>query len=306
LDATAKANTLYRLFGDRVEVRSLPFHTRNYRNVHLHVSRGHKTGKGYIVKNADEAAAEFLANLGRHLKEGRKVLLVTHKAAEAAFAKYETPFKAYTAHWAAIDGSNEWRDCDAVCIASLPRRPDSWATSSYFAITGDVRDEILGDEGDDMRREIRIGQVISDVAQAVGRTRCRQVIDQDGNCAPVDVFLFLPDSIEGAEIAQGMQRHFAGCTYSEMEYQGSATKARPKPSRIEEAFLVCLRGLPAGRTTAKEVRQGSFKGCSPASWKRLTATLRDPSSQLQREMVSLGITFAPGKWRGVESVFFRA
>jgi hypothetical protein len=307
LDATAKANMLYRLFGDRVEVRSLPFHTRSYRNVRLHVSRGHKTGKGYIVKNADEAAGEIIANLSRHLNGSRKVLIVTHKDAEAAFAKYETPFQRHTAHWAAIDGSNQWRDCDAICIASLPRRPDSWATSSYFAITGDVRDEVLGDEGDQLRRDIRIGQVVSDVAQAIGRTRCRKVVDEDGNCDPVDVFLFVPDSEEGAEIVKGLLSEFQGCQYGELEYAGSATKTRPKASRIEEAFLVCLRSLPTGSTTAKELRQAIFKGCSRRSWDRLAEALRDPTSTLHREMVSLGIAFLPGsRGRGAEAAFVRA
>jgi hypothetical protein len=307
LDATARANTLYRLFGDRIEVRSLPFHTRSYKNLKLHVSRGHKTGKGYIVKNADDAAKEIIANLTLHLGAGRKALLVTHKDAEASLSKYATPFERFTTHWGAIDGSNEWRDCDAVCILSLPRRPDSWATSSYFAITGDIRDEILGDEGDRMRQDIRIGQVVSDVAQAIGRTRCRKVIDEDGNCDPVDVFLFLPDTVEGAAIAKGIRREFHDCQYADLEYVGDVTRVKPKASRIEDAFMVCLRGLPKGTTTAKELRQGNFKGCSPRSWGSLAAALRDQTSAVHQEMVKLGVAFLPGKrGRGFEASFVRA
>lgn len=305
LDATARANTLYRLFGDRVEVKALP-QSRSYRNLHLHVSRGHKTGKGYIVEEAEKAAGEIMANLTRHLRANRKVLLVTHKDAEASFAQYSPAFQMWTAHWGQIDGSNDWRDCDAICIVSLPRRPDSWATSSYFAITGDLRDALLGEEGDSLRREIRNGQVISDVAQAIGRTRCRRVVDVGGNCDPVDVFLFLPDSAEGAEIARGLRDHFKGCRYSEMVYEGTVTKAKPKASKIEEAFLLCLRGLPVGTTTAKELRESAFRACSPASWKRLTAVLKDSTSQLHREMASLGIVFLAGsRGRGAGAAFVR-
>jgi hypothetical protein len=306
LDATAKPNILYRLFGDRVEVRTMPFHPRSYKNVHLHVSRGHRTGKGYIVKNADEAAREIMSNLARHLQGHQKTLIVTHKDAETAFVKY-APSSFLTTHWGAIDGSNEWRDADAVAIVSLPRRPDSWATSSYFAITGDVQNEFLGEKGDKMRQAIRIGQVLSDMAQAIGRTRCRKVVDEDGNCDPVDVVLFLPDTEEGAAIASGIREFFVGCGYSEFTYQGEVTKAKSRVSRIEEAFVICLRGLPKGTTTAKELRATTFRGCSRNSWTRLTETLRDTTSSLYREMVDLGIIFHPGsKGRGSGAAFVRA
>jgi hypothetical protein len=305
LDATAKANTLYRLFGDRVQLRSLPFSTRDYRNVRLHVSRGHKTGKRYIVENADAAAREILANLQDHLPRNRRALIVTHKDAEVAFAKYDTPFRKYTAHWQAIDGSNDWRDCDAICIASLPRRPDSWANSSYFAITGDVRDEVLGDDGDEVRRSIRIGQVVSDVAQAVGRIRCRKVVDEAGNCDPVDVFLVLPEGREGDEILAGLLQ-FPGVVVYEWRYSGTATKMRVRASKIEEAFLVAARALPKGRTTAKDVR-AALNGHSQSSWERLAALLRNPKSRVAQAVADLDIVFLPGsKGRGGGATFHRA
>lgn len=306
LDATAKANTLYRLFGERIEVRALPFPTRDYRNVTLHVSRGHKTGKGYIVKNADEAAQEIVGNLSRLIGAGRKVLIVTHKLAEAAFAKYETPFERHTAHWGALDGSNAWRHCDAICIASLPRRPDSWATSSYLAITGDVRDEVLGDEGDNLRRDIHLGQIVSDVVQAIGRTRCRKVVDEHGNCDPVDVFLFLPQSGQGDSILDGIRAELPGCEVRAFTYAGRATRTRPKASRIEEALILCLRGLPSGRTAGKAVREALGR-CSRASWERLTAALRDPSTPVCLAMQELGVVFVPGsRGRGAEASFLKA
>jgi hypothetical protein len=305
LDATAKANVLYKLFGDRVEIReSAP--ARNYSNVRFHVSRGHKTGKGYIVEEAEKAAAEIIPNLERHLSAARKVLIVTHKGAEPAFKQFETAFTSFTAHWGAIDGSNEWRDCDAICLVSLLHRGDPWATSSYFAITGDVQDEFLGDEGDQMRQEIHVGQLVSDMAQAIGRTRCRRVVDEEGNCDPVDVFLLIPDSPLGTAVVRGLLNHFHGAKQYEFHYSGTVTKAKPKASKIEDAFLLCLRGLPSGMWTAKELREQFFKGCSPASWKRLMAAMRDTASELHRQMVDLGIRFTPGKWRGAPAVFHKA
>jgi hypothetical protein len=211
-------------------------------------------------------------------------------------------------HWKAIDGSNEWKDFDAIAIVSLPRPPDSWATSSYFAITGDVQDEFLSEKGDKMRQAIMRGQVLSEAAQAIGRTRCRKVVDEDGNCDPVDVVLFLPNTEEGAVIASGIREFFHGSSYSESDftYEGEVTKTKPRVSRIEEAFVACLRGIPPGRTTAKELRQSTFKGCSPASWERLSAKLRDVTSDLYREMVALGISYVPGRWRGSPAVFYRS
>ena len=251
-----------------------------------------------------QAAKELIANLSRHLGSDRETLIVTHKEAEPVFAKFETPFKRHTSHWGALDGSNEWRDCDSLCIASLPRRPDSWATSSYFAITGDVDEGFLGEAGDATRRAVQIGQVVSDVAQAIGRTRCRAVVDGDGNCHRVDVFLFLPDSTEGATISRQLVDYFHGCQVIEFSYEGKATRSKVRVSRVEEAFSVCLRGLPKGTTTAKEIRLSAFKGCSPKSWERLAAQLVDATSKLHLEMVGLGIAFMAGG-RGGKATFVR-
>jgi hypothetical protein len=42
---------------------------------------------------------------------------------------------------------------------------------------------MLGEAGSEMQQEIHLGQIVSDVAQAVGRIRRRKVVDADGNCA---------------------------------------------------------------------------------------------------------------------------
>jgi hypothetical protein len=62
LDATATANLIYELF-DRAEVVEPPQGVRSYRNVTLHVSRGHKVGKVAMRNDGDATVAAVFCDL---------------------------------------------------------------------------------------------------------------------------------------------------------------------------------------------------------------------------------------------------
>lgn len=166
-----------------------------------------------------------------------------------------------------------WRDYGVVSILTTHFRPDQWASNAYLAVTGDFDGEILSKEGTPLRWKLMCGQIVSDTVQAIGRVRCRKVVDKDGNCDPTDVYLLLPGAERGEDILAGIKSELPGVQVVQWAYDGKATKARPKASKIEEAFAICLKNLPKGTTTAKELLRGAFQGCSSS-----LATRRDIST----------------------------
>ena len=101
----------------------MPTGTRTYGNVTIHVARGSGVGKGTMTEKGKVRLPRLLANLQRHLKPDRKVLLCLHKKIEPTALSYEPAFAAYSvAHWNAIDGRNDWNDHDAAVIFGLPYR----------------------------------------------------------------------------------------------------------------------------------------------------------------------------------------
>jgi len=39
-------------------------------------------------------------------------------------------------HWGAVDGRNDWSDCDTAVIFGLPYRDQIWANNTFFAVKG--------------------------------------------------------------------------------------------------------------------------------------------------------------------------
>jgi hypothetical protein len=134
LDATASANVIYTLF-DKAKVITPPKGVRSYKNVTLHVSRGHKVGKVHLRNSGGPDIARLMETLNAQLGS-RKVFVVTHKDTEAKLQARPSSFELLTGHWGAVDGSNAWRDCDAAVIFGLPYRPDTWTANAFFALQG--------------------------------------------------------------------------------------------------------------------------------------------------------------------------
>ena len=110
-DATASSNVIYKLFDQAVQINPPP-HSRNYQNVTLHVSMGHKTGKRYMRNNARELSGQLIAQLNEELGEDRKVFICAHKDVEPLLMTCDDKLnpkenKWMTGHWGNVDGSNE-------------------------------------------------------------------------------------------------------------------------------------------------------------------------------------------------------
>jgi hypothetical protein len=227
----------------------------------------------------------------RAVREGRKVLYVGHKDLEPFLVKHGIP-KTDVAHWGEIDGSNAWRDFDAVAILTIFYRPDWWAPNTIFALNGEVDPEVLGPEGDALRWKLMRGQLVSDIVQAIGRVRCRKVVDAEGNCRATDVFLKLPSGARGEELLRGIVDELPGVRVVEWAYEGTATKSKVPASQVAEALVLWCSRLPQGRTSSKRAREELR--IAAITWKRLVVALKDPVSDISKRLAELGIGFFAG------------
>lgn len=292
LDATASSSVLYKLF-ERASVVASPPGVRSYANVRLHVSRGHKVGKLAMKERPKQAAEELVAELNERLA-GRSVFICTHQHQEPFLASLETTFAMHTGHWGAVDGSNAWRDCDAAVIFGLPYRPDTWSANAFFALQGvqdtswlQSKEYRAWGEYKDIRTALRTGQTVTEVVQAINRVRCRKVIDAQGNCPTVDVYLLLPGNHVATDIIAAIKRDMPGIKVGPWSYGGA--KAKPKRTNHEAAVALELRTMPCGKVSASVMR--AKLGIPQRSWERIVTTMREPGSCLSETLAATGVRY---------------
>lgn len=305
LDATASANTIYELFDGADPVKP-PVGTRNYTNVTINVKRARSTGKHPLTKVAKEACPDLILDLNERLK-GRKVFIVTHKNVEPVLLQYQPDamFEMKVGHWGNLDGSNEWQDCDAVVIFGMPYRPDHWTAEIFMAFKGVQTDEWLNNpearsygKHPDIRRALRMGQLTTDVVQAINRIRCRRVIDGHGNCNSADVYLLLPCNKDGKEVLRGIRKEMPGVRCKEWSLQcasvsqaGRKKGKTPRRSGYGKSLLSYLANENFEKVLASDVR--STLSIPNRTFTRLIQPIKegDVSCQLAQEMNDLGVAY---------------
>jgi hypothetical protein len=295
LDATAAANVIYQLF-DKAEVIEPPEGVRCYRNVTLHVSRGHNVGKVYMRNNAQVNTAQLVGDLNGKLA-GRKAFIACHKSVEPVLQTQGATFELLTGHWGAIDGANRWQDCSAAVIFGLPYRPDTWSANAFFSLRAEARP---WGEHPDIRAALKHGQVTSDVVQAINRIRCRRVIDAEGNCPTADVYLLLPSDAAADDILSGILKEMPGIQVKQWQYEHARKK--PKRSNYALALETLIRGMPPGRIAVSEVKRDL--GISASRFITLAETLRDPGSTLGKTLVETGVRYEVGRYGKTNRAYF--
>ncbi len=297
LDATATANLVYELF-DKASVEQAPAGVRSYRNVTLHVSRGHKVGK-VAMRNAKEEGDQLLRAVVGDLSTriaGRSAFFISHQETEPRIvtATAGCPFTTHTGHWNAVTGSNSWRDCDVAVVVGLPYRPDTWTANTFMALQGVQSTEWLRAQErpygshKDIRGAIKRGQVVADVVQAINRIRCRKVIDAEGNCPTADVFLLLPQGPEGDLILEGIT-----CLMDGVQVRDWHIADAPQPKKrgrkagggqvqaMVAAAHMWLKARMPGKTSKAELV--SALGLTPKAWDAVVAS--------SGELLRFGITY---------------
>jgi hypothetical protein len=301
LDATASSDLIYKLF-DNAVIIDPPKGSRNYQNVTLHISEGHRVGKGYLTNNAKQVCDQLVAHLDKELSEDSRVLIVTHKDVEPSLLAYEkfTSGQWKACHWGALDGSNEWKDCDTAVIFGLPYMPDVWSANIFQALQGPQSTEWLQDaklrkfgEYDDIREALKIGQMTTSIVQAINRIQCRKVTDSEGNCDETHIYIPMPNNYLGKKIIEGVVELMPGIKIENWEYDSTSKIAVRKARRgnYDASLIRFFENMGEGdRYSVSTVKK--MLGIPNSTFDRMATKLKDSNHEMFKKIDSLDITFS--------------
>lgn len=299
LDATAKNNFLWDLFGPMHRIVPTPPNVRNYSTVTLHVARAPGVGKYTMVKKIKARFPRLLRSLKKEITPERSVFLCMHKDAEdvakAVIKSGEHPFaRLDVGHWNAVDGRNDWETFDTAVIFGLPYRDPVWSTNQFFALQGPQDDEWLENpvwnEYANVRLVMQQRQLSVSIIQAINRVCCRRVIDVEGRCPPADIFIVLPTDKTGDAILQDIRSDMPDINVVAWDFELDAVKARePRKGTSHEALLQFMATRPVGETAMSTVK--SALDLSPKKLKNLKEALGKPEHATRTALQKLGIDY---------------
>lgn len=311
LDATATQQVLWELLGeDRAVIQPIPSGARNYSRVTLHVARATGLGKGKMTETAAKRIPRVLRNIEGRDGGRRRVFLCCHKDVEHVALSYAPDFEEYSVgHWGAVDGRNDWKDCDTAVIVGLQYFDRVWSTNVFFALQGLQDNQWLREPKwkhyPDVRREMQIKQLTTSLVQAINRIRCRRVIDGDGNCPDSEVFLLLPKGDEGDSILSNIREEMPDIAVVpwNLELDGETVQVRKGSSH--EALIAFMRNRLPGETAMTAVQKAL--GLGDEGRKTLAVALRDPAHPLTKALADIGVRYvSTGVGRGSKSYLVKA
>jgi hypothetical protein len=306
LDATASTNLAYELYPLATVAKPVA-NVRTYKNVTIHVKRGH-TGKIAARENADERLPAMFDYFNERIT-GKDALFICHKDVEAKALAHATTFKLNVCHWGMLDGSNEWRDCDTAILYDLHHRPHGWAISTYFALQGVQTDDWLnsrvrnyGDHKDVVAAMVDL-QTITDLLQAVNRIRCRRVIDGQGNCPEADIYVTVPVGDRGNTILDKLKKHMPGIVICQWDIstQAHTRKARSDGGKFKTTLYNYLRIVPSGRYLIQTLMDDL--AIKASTMKRI---IKDGKEDVDGELAGMNVTYQlEGFGKGCKAYFVK-
>jgi hypothetical protein len=292
LDATASSDRVYDLLGGKAQVVQTAGQPRDYGNVTLHVSRGHKVGKVFMEANAKEEARSLLELLDKSaISKSSRVLVITHIGVEPHLTGLATGFQAFeVAHWGALDGVNDYQDFDVVVVHGLPYRDPLWSANTFFAHQGPQQPEWMDKDADrcfaghkDIRKALEVGNLVVQVVQGVNRIRMRRVADNDGGCLPCSIYLSLPNDSLAEEALRGIIDELNNVKVVDwVERTTEGRLKKPIRSNHGAAILAWMKAARTGKYAATTIRKEL--GIGQQTWERQVAAMRDPTSALYNQL----------------------
>ena len=313
LDATASVNRFYDVASREdgsftIHRHEPPAGARSYRNVSLHVARVDATGKGSLTATDDggiSVGAREAARVAEWLAANAKtssVFLACHKDNGPHFtALTGLPFDLKVGTYGSVDGSNQFRDCTTAVVFGLPWRDRVDASLTFFATQGVQPDAWLKDETarrfrgySDIREELYLGWVATDLVQIVNRTAMRRVINEYGDCPRCDVYVMLPRGERGDRILAALLAQLPGLIdVAPWNFDLAPRKTKATTVRVDYAEKLKTWATtlePGAVVPAKIVREQL--GCSSRQWDNLAASLKDPTTALALALGALGVSYA--------------
>jgi hypothetical protein len=300
LDATAERNHLYKLFGERFDIVTVPS-ARTYRNVHHRYVYAQRTGKEKVIEHADEIVTEMIENLKAHYgpenTPHRTVLFISHKDVKSSVMKWATEAgfeEVAFGHWNALDGRNDWALFNTVVVLSQPYRDPATPANIYQAVFGPQSSAWLNDSKlrkrhgfEDVLEALETSHLVVSNAQGINRVRCRRVINEQGDCKQTDVFTRLPKR-RGGDIIAGLTLAMPGIKQREWREYKSVTKSTLKPS-FDEALVAYAENLKPGYT--KATIACTVLAISPRQWDRLVSDMKNAESGLALRLAAHGVSY---------------
>lgn len=308
LDATAGISPTYEHFAGQVELMSRPSDIRRYDNVTLNVSRGHKLGKQHVTKHGVKQWKKLASQLRAELPADANLLVCTHLDAAEGIAEHAVPgVRTRVAHWGALDGKNEWQDCDTVIINSLPYLNDIVPTNTYLAMHGPQSDAWFNDKTSEtgcgyIRQKFKDGFISKCVVQAINRTRCRRTSDHHGNCEPASVYLMLPGTQTGDRLLKAIEDQMPGVLVRDWT-AGVAQRKRPT-AKTEDELVGLLEASPSGTYSKSEVIRAL--GISTRTFERLSSKMQSATHGLLQRLTSIGVEYRCSIGAGPEACFVKS
>jgi hypothetical protein len=305
LDATARENFIYRLMEDRAVIIQTPHGVRDYSRVTLHVAWVRSgTGKSAMIEKAKTRFPRLIEDLRRRLMPERSVFFCVHKDVEHELPEAtDLPFaKVAKAHWGAVDGSNEYADCDVAVIFGLPFRDAlTWPTNVFFALRGVHGDDWLDyptwNGQANLREQMVLRQLSASIIQAINRIRCRHVTDEHGGCPPADVFILLPSGEQGQDIVGAIRREMPGVEVVDWPFEPDGPKVSTrKQGTPHERLLTYMESRAPGRTSLKVVAREL--DLSPNAKKDLQKNLRNENHPTTLALKAIGVIYSGGTGKG--------
>lgn len=318
MDATARANFLWDLFGERHRLIPVPSHARDYSSVTLHVARGGGVGKNTMIEKLNERLPRIKKGLEEAIGPERSVFLCVHKDVEAVITKKsknggdswieKLPFKQCSiGHWGAVDGRNTWQDYDTAVILGLPYLPQTWATNMFCALQGAQDDEWLQSpewkQYKNVRQVMEQRQMSVSVIQAVNRIRCRKVVDADGRCPPADIFIVLPKDAFGDAVLDDIKTDMPGIKVTDWAFALDAPKDKKPRIGSSHARLISYMEKQVPGPVSLTVIQRDIQ---LPSLKKLRETLNNSEHPATRALRERKVSYLPGVGRGSKSYLVKA
>ncbi|MEW9806457.1 hypothetical protein ABUE31_10720 [Mesorhizobium sp. ZMM04-5] len=306
LDATADVDPAYALMPRHVELLPRPQGIRNYSNATLHVSYGHAVGKRYLTNHAAKAWPFIWGDLQKRLN-GKNVLVCAHKDVLPIVSGYALRNgHVQFANWGKLDGKNDWNACDALVLFGLPYLDDIAPVHSFIAQVGPQPDDWFAGVRNygghhDICSALGTGFIARSVVQAINRIRCRNSIDIQGNCSPVDLYMLLPKGKIAEVVLRAIGQQMPRIRIKQWEAGAAKRKALKVPT--EDKLTRYLADADPGIYTKAAVL--AELGMHPASLDRLTAKLRDCRSPLTQKLTSLAVQYLYQTGRGREACFIK-
>jgi hypothetical protein len=309
LDATAREDFIYKLMEDRAQIIQTPSGVRDYSSVTLRVAWTRSgTGKSAMVEKAKTRFPRLIEDLTQRLTPERSVFFCVHKAVEHELPEAaDLPFaNVAKAHWGAVDGSNEYADCDTAVIFGLPFRDAlTWPTNVFFALKGVYGDDWLDNptwKGEvNLREQMVRRQLSASVIQAINRIRCRHVTDEYGGCEPADVFIVLPSGDRGEDILAAVRREMPGLEVLDWPFDPDGPKvSKRKQGTPHGRLLTYMENRAPGRTSMNEIAR---ELCLNTNAKKdLQKNLRNENHPTTLALKGIGVTYvATGNGAGAKS-----